>query len=212
MRAAGWSTGAWALGLIRTPTITRCRASPRRSRVSRARGTRGMMLSCCGMRKRYFTVCQNLLCRQKVPGTVVPRSSPLINGGRKFDVRYYVLIARWDPPLAFYCPGYTRQTLHPYEVRLELDEAIACTFDRRVHAQRMQKAPHRTPIRAPQALTPTRTCFERRRIVAAPPTPPPFPGVASRVTLKGPTAGVELALTNVHVQETARPDGTFAYC
>ena len=92
----------------------------------------------------------------------------LINGGRKFDVRYYVLIARWDPPLAFYCPGYTRQTLHPYEVRLELDEAIACTFDRRVHAQRMQKAPHRTPIRAPQALTPTRTCFERRRIVAAP--------------------------------------------
>ena len=79
------------------------------------------------MRKRYFYgLSETLLCpgRKYLAQSYLDRPL-LINGGRKFDVRYYVLLARWDPPLAFYCPGYTRQTLHPYEVRVELAEAIA---------------------------------------------------------------------------------------
>jgi len=69
------------------------------------------------MRKRYFHgLSETLLCpgRKYLAQSYLDRPL-LINGGRKFDVRYYVLLARWDPPLAFYCPGYTRQTLHPYE-------------------------------------------------------------------------------------------------
>mmetsp|Transcript_40100 Transcript_40100/g.115697 ORF Transcript_40100/g.115697 Transcript_40100/m.115697 type:complete len:662 (+) Transcript_40100:45-2030(+) len=75
---------------------------------------------------RDLAIASSALPRRPLDGWVVQRyiERPLLVQARKFDVRAYCLIARTEPALWYFRPGYCKVALEPYDTQ-DLDNRFA---------------------------------------------------------------------------------------
>lgn len=92
---------------------------------SRGLGGKGIefVRGCAALRERLFPASE-ADCAGLYPleGWVVQRyiERPLLLQGRKFDMRAYCLVARTEPHLWFFHPGYCKVALDPYDLTADL--------------------------------------------------------------------------------------------
>lgn len=93
---------------------------------SRGLGGKGIELvkGAPALRDRLFPEREADTGHHPLDGWVVQRyiERPLLLQGRKFDIRAYVLIARTEPHLWFFHPGYCKVALEAYDARADLSD------------------------------------------------------------------------------------------